>query len=249
MDIIYITYNSEKWIEKCFHSLLTLDYNLKELKLYVVDNASRDHTVEMLKKMQEECAKWENRIYADNGGASTITYNGTKTHALDMNLTATTHLPSIRMIVTLRLEAALVRRSQRLSEYNGQEYAFNVDEDRNPTGGSIYDGNSYTAIWPIAYLDRDGVRHPFTDAERSNTEEFGSLLLRSSNTYTYNEDGYDPYFSANLSITKEIGDHVSISFYANNFTNSRPFLRSYATGIKSVFTPAFYYGLTVRLKF
>lgn len=54
MDIIYITYNSEKWIEKCFHSLLTLDYNLKELKLYVVDNASRDHTVEMLKKMQEE---------------------------------------------------------------------------------------------------------------------------------------------------------------------------------------------------
>ena len=188
-------------------------------------------------------------IYADNGGASTITYNGTKTHALDMNLTATTHLPSIRMIVTLRLEAALIRRSQRLSEYNGQEYAFNVDEDRNPTGGSIYDGNSYTAIWPIAYLDRDGVRHPFTDAERSNPEEFGSLLLRSSNTYTYNEDGYDPYFSANLSITKEIGDHVSISFYANNFTNSRPFLRSYATGIKSVFTPAFYYGLTVRLKF
>ena len=40
-----------------------------------------------------------------------------------------------------------------------------------------------------------------------------------------------------------------MSFYANNFTNSRPFVASYATGVKAVFTPDFYYGLTVRLKF
>lgn len=187
-------------------------------------------------------------IYADNGGNAVITYNGRKTHALDMNLTATTHLPSIRMIVSLRLEASLVKRSLNLSELGGKEYAFNVDEDRNPTGGSIYDGNSYTAIWPTAYIDLEGNRRPFTDAER-NDPAFASLLLRSANAYTYVQDGYDPYFSANLSITKEIGDHVSISFYANNFTNSRPFVRSWATGVKAVFTPGFYYGLTVRLKF
>ena len=187
-------------------------------------------------------------IYADNGGSSVVTYNGRKTHALDANLTATTHVPAIRMIVTLRLEASLVKRSQNLSEYDGREYAFNVDEDRNLTGGSIYDGNSYTAIWPVAYLDLDGNRHPFTDAQK-NDPAFSSLLLRSGNAYSFNGDGYDPYFSANLSITKEIGDHVSISFYANNFTNSRPFVASYASGVKVVFTPDFYYGLTVRLKF
>lgn len=187
-------------------------------------------------------------IYPDNGGSSVVTYNGRKTHALDANLTATTHLPSIRMIITLRLEATLVKRSQNLSEYKGRSYAFNVDEDRNPTGGNIYDGDSYTAIWPVAYLDLEGNRHPFTDAER-NDPAFASLLLRSGNAYSYNSDGYDPYFSANLSITKEIGDHVSISFYANNFTNSRPFVASYATGVKAVFTPDFYYGLTLRLKF
>lgn len=42
---------------------------------------------------------------------------------------------------------------------------------------------------------------------------------------------------------------MSISFYANNFTNARPFRSSYATGVKAVFTPNFYYGLTVRFKF
>jgi hypothetical protein len=55
--------------------------------------------------------------------------------------------------------------------------------------------------------------------------------------------------SANLSITKEIGDHVSLSFFANNFTNSRPYVKSLATGVGAIFTPAFYYGLTCRLKF
>lgn len=187
-------------------------------------------------------------IYAGNGGSAVGTANGRKTHALDANLTAITHLPSIRMIITLRLEASLVKRSQNLSEYRGGEYAFNVDEDRNPTGGSIYDGDSYTAIWPVAYLDLNGDRHPFTEAMKNDPANIG-MLLRSNNTYYFKQDGYDPYFSANLSVTKEIGDHVSISFYANNFTNSRPFMRSFATGVRQVYTPNFYYGLTMRLKF
>ena len=61
-------------------------------------------------------------------------------------------------------------------------------------------------------------------------------------------DGYDPYLSANLSVTKEIGDHVSLSFFANNFTNARPYRKSHATGVSAIFTPAFYYGLTCRIK-
>ena len=49
-------------------------------------------------------------------------------------------------------------------------------------------------------------------------------------------------------VTKEIGNHVSLSFFANNFTNSRRFVKSYATGVGAIFTPAFYYGLTCRIK-
>ena len=187
-------------------------------------------------------------IYADNGSNSSVTYNGYKSHSLDMNLTATTHIPSIRMIVTLRLEASLVNRSQNLSSYDGREYAYNVDENNNPTGGSVYDGNSYTAIRPLYYMNLDGAVRPFTDAEAADPA-FANLILRSGNIYQYAPDGYDPYFSANLSITKEIGNHASISFYANNFTNSRRYVASYATGTRVIFTPGFYYGLTLRLKF
>lgn len=189
-------------------------------------------------------------IYPDNTDSPPPIHNGCETHALDANLTSITHIPSIRMIVTLRLEASLVSRSQNISSYRGRTYAFTVSNDgrKTPTGGNIYDGNSYTAIYPIAYLDLDGVRHPFTEAEASDPR-FADLIRQSGNAYLFNGDGYDPYFSANLSITKEIGDHVSISFYANNFTNSRAAVKSYATGTAVIRTPLFYYGLTLRLKF
>lgn len=186
-------------------------------------------------------------IYANGGGSSVV--NGRETQNLDANLTAITHIPQARLIITCRLEASLLTRSRNLSVYNGSDYAFTVSaEGKAPTGGDIHDGDSYTAVWPVAYMDLDGTLHPFTEAEAADPA-FSNLILKSSNMRTFAEDGYGPYMSANLSITKEIGDHASLSFFANNFTNSRPYVVSKATGVGAIFTPAFYYGLTCRLKF
>ena len=187
-------------------------------------------------------------IYANGGGTNAVA-NGKITHNLDANLTAITHIPQARLIITCRLEMSLLRRSRSLSEYDGGSYAFTVSEtDNNPTGGDIYAGNSYTAVRPVYYMDLEGNVHPFTDVEAADPA-FANLILKSANAYTFAQDGYGPYMSANLSITKEIGDHVSLSFFANNFTNSRPYVKSIATGVGAIFTPAFYYGLTCRLKF
>ena len=186
-------------------------------------------------------------IYANGGGSSVV--NGRETQNLDANLTAITHIPQARLIITCRLEASLLTRSRNLSVYNGSDYAFTVSaEGKAPTGGNIHDGDSYTAVWPVAYMDLDGTLRPFTEAEAADPA-FSNLILKSSNMRTFAEDGYGPYMSANLSITKEIGDHASLSFFANNFTNSRPYVVSKATGVGAIFTPAFYYGLTCRLKF
>src|SRR5699024_936875 len=87
------------------------------------------------------------------GSSSSTTANGRITQSLHANLTRVTHIPSARIIISCRLEMSLLKRSQNLSLYDGREYAFNGGEsDNNPTGGSIYDGNSYTAVWPVAYM-------------------------------------------------------------------------------------------------
>ena len=161
-------------------------------------------------------------IYS-NGGGSNLMISGRETQNLDANLTAITRIPEVRMVITCRLEASLLRRSLNL-----------------PTDGK-------EVLYPTAYLDEDGVRHPFT-AEDREKPEFSGLVIRPSNDYMFLQDGYGAYASANLSVTKEIGDHVSLSFFANNFTNARPTVYSMATGVGAIFTPAFYYGLTCRIK-
>lgn len=186
-------------------------------------------------------------IYA-NGGESG-TYNGKESHSLNANLTAITHIPEARIVITCRLEMSLLSRFRNLSRYQGKEYAYNVNADGvESIGGSIYDSNNYTAIRPVKYMDENGDVHDFTDKEASDPA-FANLIIKSGNAYTFSQDGYGAYLSANLSVTKEIGDHVSLSFFANNFTNSRMFVTSKATGVSAIFTPAFYYGLTCRLKF
>lgn len=58
MDLIYVTYNSEKWIGPCFAALGKSDYDLRKVNIFAVDNGSADHTVEMLYQVKKE---WENR--------------------------------------------------------------------------------------------------------------------------------------------------------------------------------------------
>lgn len=186
-------------------------------------------------------------IYA-NGGESG-TFNGKESHSLNANLTAITHIPEARIIITCRLEMSLLSRFRNLSRYQGKEYAYNVNADGiESIGGSIYGSKNYTAIRPVKYMDENGDVHDFTDKEASDPA-FANLIIKSGNAYTFSQDGYGAYLSANLSVTKEIGDHVSLSFFANNFTNSRMYVTSKATGVSAIFTPAFYYGLTCRLKF
>ena len=183
-----------------------------------------------------------------NGGESG-TFNGKESHSLNANLTAITHIPEARIVITCRLEMSLLSRFRNLSRYQGKEYAYNVNADGvESIGGSIYDSNNYTAIRPVKYMDENGDVHDFTDKEASDPA-FANLIIKSGNAYTFSQDGYGAYLSANLSVTKEIGDHVSLSFFANNFTNSRMYVTSKATGVSAIFTPAFYYGLTCRLKF
>lgn len=50
-DIVIVTYNSKKWMENCINSIeKQKDFDLKDINLYVVDNGSKDGTIEYIKK-------------------------------------------------------------------------------------------------------------------------------------------------------------------------------------------------------
>jgi outer membrane cobalamin receptor len=202
-------------------------------------------------------------IYAGGNGSS----NGTETRHLNANLTLTTHIPAVRLIISMRLEASLIDRTQRLSEYGGAPRGFAIDSRGSlfpaAEGASeIYGSNRYTALYPVAYLSLDDMNTPVPFAEsfaraRENDptlfNELAKLVTVSNTDYYFNEARISGYYSANLSVTKEIGDYASVSFNATNFTNNMQLIRSSDTGIKSTIydssrIPRFYYGLSLKLK-
>jgi len=45
LDIVLVTYNSEKWIANCFKSIFESDFDKKNISIYIVDNNSSDNTL------------------------------------------------------------------------------------------------------------------------------------------------------------------------------------------------------------
>lgn len=192
--------------------------------------------------------------------------NGNESRSVKTNVTFTTHIPQVRMIVSLKVESSLLKYSRALSERadgSARSYVLSDPKDRlSITDGSVYDGQLYTVLWPDYYstVDDPDTLIPFgPDYLKAKTDDpdfYADLtsLVAANTTYNYTfvPDYISPYFSANVSVTKEIGNLASISFYANNFFNNRAQVRSSKTGNMSSLTsyiPNFYYGLTLRLKF
>ncbi len=207
---------------------------------------------------------WYRGTNATTGSAVTSVSNGSLSRQLNLNATITTHIPKIRLIVALRLESTLYRYSRPLSELDGAVRGV-VLADKADYTGTPYDGssrNKYVAVYPEYYStwDHPDERIPFAEKflwAKTNDptlyNDLCNLVVKSNQSYTMNPNRISSYYSANLSVTKEIGDHVSVSFYANNFFNLMKTVNSSQTDKEeslfgSGYIPSYYYGLSLRLK-
>ena len=92
-------------------------------------------------------------------------------------------------------------------------------------------------------------------AQENDTELFNELAKLVKKTYYKNYfsvDRISAYYSANINVTKEIGDLASVSFFARNFTQNLGRVSSSRsdteTSLYRSYIPDFYYGITMRLK-
>ena len=204
-------------------------------------------------------------------GGSDIS-NGTEAQTLKTNLTVTTQIPRVRMIVSLKVQATLMKYSRYLSERGDGSARSHVVKDRSDilstTDESIYAGDNFVVFYPDYYTTVDDP-HTKRDylgdlkwAKKNDPQMFSDLSRLASVTnfiYQFGEDWISPFFSANISVTKEIGDLASVSFYANNFFNNLGQVKSSKTGEYTFlggspfsngrYIPGFFYGLSVRMKF
>ena len=169
--------------------------------------------------------------------AQTSIANGAISKTLNLNTTITTHIPKIRLIMALRIESTLYSYRKSLSNFEGDVYP------------------EYYTTW-----DDPDTKIPFAekflwakDNDATLYNDLQNLVVHPNTAYVMNANRISAYYSANLSVTKEIGDHVSISFYANNFFNNMKTVHSSQTDLdtslfSSSYIPSYYYGLSLRLK-
>ena len=169
--------------------------------------------------------------------AQTSIANGAISKTLNLNTTITTHIPKIRLIMALRIESTLYSYRKNLSNFEGNVYP------------------EYYTTW-----DAPDTKIPFAekfqwakDNDATLYNDLQNLVVHPNTAYVMNANRISAYYSANLSVTKEIGDHVSISFYANNFFNNMKTVHSSQTDLdaslfSSSYIPSYYYGLSLRLK-
>ena len=199
--------------------------------------------------------------------------NGEEKHRLNTNLTITTRIPKVRMIISMKLHASLLRYERYLSQKaDGSERSYPISDSGNRLsiieGESIYDGKHVAVTFPEYYVSRDDMttqRNYLNDlrwAKENDAQMYSDLLQLSQLTnylWFFGEDYITPFLSANISVTKEIGDIASISFYANNFINNLAQVKSSKSGTyssvsgqalsNSGYVPGLSYGLSLRLKF
>ena len=192
------------------------------------------------------------------------TNNGSESRSVKGNLTFTTNIPQVGLIISLKLEGNLFTYSRTLSQRaDGSARSYVLADKTDPLsyieGKSIYDEEGYTVFFPETYssFDDPDTQVPYLEklkwAKENDpalyTDLSKLLITNTSEKYTYMKDFMSPSFNAHFSVTKEIGKVASISFYANNFINMQNRVHSTRTDSWLTMTPAVYYGLTLRLYF
>jgi len=189
--------------------------------------------------------------------SGTVASGGNAYERFNTSIYFVTNIPKLRMVVTLTTQCVWKDRNWYICDpytvyqiIDGKRVYDDYTWKKAPEGVLFYRD-------PIAYVDMDGNVTPFPTTLLNVNSQSSALdrrldQLRISETEAYFVGNkYNPYFMGNLRVTKEIGNIATLSFYANNFTNSRPLLRNKARpGISPIRrNTEIYFGAELKITF
>ena len=150
---------------------------------------------------------------------------------LTSNINLVTNIPSLRMVISLTTQCVWMERSWSLYD-KGNIYT--LDSEGNPVYGDYNNQSNLATLYrnPVAYIDQSGNIHDFdiyfTTTDSALKTRLAMMRESTNYSFTFMKTSYNPYFMANMRLTKEIGKIASLAFYANNFTNSKPLIKNNA---------------------
>ncbi len=183
----------------------------------------------------------EKQILPYGDGATQLPYvgiypigEGTERIRFNSNITAVTHIPSLKLIFSTTLQ---------LVWKNSYQYFLGADQ---PWEYSNSNG-SYLVKAPIALLDKSGHRTEVSK-EEILTQEYDYYLTKYKPEY-FEKENQPIHYQLNIKITSEIGKAAKFSFFANNFTMHNPKYKSVRTNSVLTLNNPLYFGLELTFIF
>lgn len=111
---------------------------------------------------------------------------------------------------------------------------------------TTYNGGSYETLWPLYWAGTDGIRHPFTDAEKENSDFSELEIIPRKDKFEQNT--YKPYGLINFRASKEFTRYVTLSFFVNNLADMRPSRMQASSSMYIRQNPGSFFGLELQIK-
>ena len=180
----------------------------------------------------------------------TSMYWGNDYANLTSHINFITHIPKIRLITSLTIQAVLMRKEQSIPVPD----LYHIDENGNRIYGDYSKGwkDDYIYRDPVAYKGIDNIVLPFNPSLYSDPVFGQAFLNYRGKVFSRNyfiQNSYKPYFMGKIRVTKEISKVAQVSFYVNNFTSSNPQRLRKWDETYITMNSEFYFGAEVKLKF
>ncbi|MCF6356938.1 MAG: TonB-dependent receptor [Draconibacterium sp.] len=174
---------------------------------------------------------------------------GVVNERLNTNFNFITHIPEIKMLVTLTTQAIWFEKDHRniyddyklysLSEL--RDYLSQPDLFKNEKEEDFY------YYLPVSYKEYDNVEHEYTIADFENP--LPQKAIKKTQKYRFAERTLPPLFLCNIKISKEIAQRFKLSFYANNFLNIQPWHLDERSGRYIRRNQKPYFGADIKMQF
>lgn len=168
---------------------------------------------------------------------------------LNSNLNIITHIPEIRMLITLTAQAVWYEKDLRKRYDKYKLYTLNELRDylEQPDLFTNEEEDEYYYYLPISYRNYNEVENEY------RIEDFQNALalqaIDKEKRYRFSTRTLDPLFVFNIKISKDIAQRFKLSFFANNFLNIRPWELDKREGTYLRRNVEPYFGADIRMQF
>ncbi len=191
---------------------------------------------------------WEGKIYPFvgiyAGGEGEIRKR------FNTNFRFVTHVPDVKMVLSVTAQVVWMEKMQKTYENSkGDVIPYIIDAQGNRiTGDEVYNNTEYGKfVNPIEYMDKTGKIYSFMQPDESNP--IFDALIKTDQPKLYIEESYPTTLQVNMRLSKEIGNNLSLSFFANNVFNHRPLVKLDRSDSYIRRNSPFYFGAELKLKF